>query len=53
MNRKSLLQLETIFSYNLNRDSISVIRKVVENYERLVKEQAERIESAKLNKSKE
>jgi hypothetical protein len=39
-----LLRLETIFTYSRNRDSISVIREQVENYERLVKEQAEKIE---------
>ena len=48
-NQKSLLRLETVFTYNRNKDSISVIRKQVENFERLVKEQAEKIEQARLN----
>ena len=39
-----LLRLEMIFNYDRNRDSISVIRKQVENYERLVKGQAEKLE---------
>jgi len=46
---RDLLRLETIFSYDRNRDSISVIHKEVENYERLVKEQAEKIEQKKLD----
>ncbi len=45
-----LIRLETIFTYNRNRDSISVIREQVENYERLVKEQAEKMEQTRLNK---
>lgn len=45
---KNLLQLETIFTYEHNRDSISVIRKKVVNYECMVKEQAEKIERARL-----
>lgn len=45
---KNLLQLETIFTYEQNRDSISVIRKKVVNYECMVKEQAEKIERARL-----
>ena len=45
---KNLLQLETIFTYEYNRDSISVIRKKVVNYECMVKEQAEKIERARL-----
>ena len=40
INQKSLLGLETILTYDRNNDSISNIGKVVENYERLVKEQA-------------
>ena len=39
-----LFQLETVFTYDRNKDSISVIREQVETYERLVKEQAENIE---------
>ncbi|HEY5591007.1 MAG TPA: hypothetical protein VIK55_08305 [Paludibacter sp.] len=48
-SQKNLLRLETIFTYDRNKDSISVIRKQVENFERLVKEQAEKIERARLN----
>lgn len=50
---KILLRLETIFTYDRNKDSISVIRKQVKTYERLVKEQTEKIERARLYKSKE
>ena len=46
---QDLLWLETIFTYNRNRDSISVIREQVQNYERLAKEQAEEIERARLS----
>lgn len=46
---QDLLRLETIFNYSINRDSISVIREQVENYERLVKKQAEEIEREKLH----
>lgn len=45
---QDLLRLETIFTYNRNRDRISVILEQVETYERLVKEQAEKIEQVKL-----
>lgn len=48
-NPENLLKLETVFTYNRNNDSIAVIRKRVETYERLVKEQAEKIERARLN----
>ena len=48
-NPKNLLKLETIFTYNRNNDSIAVIRKRVETYERLVRKQAENIERARLN----
>lgn len=41
---KDLLRLETIFNYDRNRDSISVIRTKVENHEKMVKEQAEKLE---------
>jgi hypothetical protein len=41
--------LETIFTYDRNPDSIKLIRRQVIEYERLVKEQAERIEQARLN----
>jgi hypothetical protein len=46
---ESLLKLENDFEYNRSSDSISVILKRVETYERLVKEQEEKIEQAKLN----
>ncbi len=39
---QDLLQLETIFNYSRNRDSISAIREQIENYERLVKEEIEK-----------
>lgn len=48
-NPENLLKLETVFTYNRNNDTIAVIRKRVETYERLVKEQAEKIERARLN----
>jgi hypothetical protein len=50
---RDLLRLETTFTYDRNRDSISVIREQVENYERLVKEQAEKIEQEKLDATKD
>jgi len=46
---QDLLRLETSFTYDKNRDSISVIRKQVKNYERLVEEQAEKINQMKLS----
>lgn len=49
INQESLLRLETIFTYNRNRDSISIIREQVENYERLVKEQAEEMEQTRFH----
>ncbi|HBZ25377.1 MAG TPA: hypothetical protein DEO54_03940 [Rikenellaceae bacterium] len=48
---ESLYKLEIDFTYNRNKDSISIIRKRVEVYERLVKEQAEKIEQARMNAS--
>lgn len=48
-NPDNLLKLETVFTYDRNKDSIAIIRKRVETYERLVKEQAEKIERARLN----
>ncbi|MDX9906736.1 MAG: hypothetical protein RBS55_09145 [Bacteroidales bacterium] len=48
-DRESLLKLETVFTYDRNRDSISVLRRQVETYERLVREQAEKTERARLN----
>ncbi len=49
---QSLYRLENVFTYDRNRDSISVIREQVESYERMVKEQAERIESERIEKRK-
>ncbi|GAB6013075.1 hypothetical protein [Viscerimonas tarda] len=45
-NDDNLYRLERQFKYN---DSIKIIRKQVEKYEKLVKEQAKRIERAKRN----
>jgi hypothetical protein len=42
-------RLETNFTYDRNLDSIRSIRRRVEVYERLVKEQAEKSERARLN----
>jgi len=49
INQKRLLGLETIFSYNRNKDSITMIRMRVETHERLVKELAEKIERERFN----
>ncbi len=43
--------LETIFTYDRNPDSVQLIRRQVIQYERLVKEQAEKTERARLNAS--
>jgi hypothetical protein len=43
---KNIYRLDRQFEY---RDSITIVRKQVEKYERLVKEQAERIEWARQN----
>ncbi len=43
--------LETVFTYDRNPDSIQLIRRQVIQYERLVKEQAEKTERARLNAS--
>ncbi|KAA6339916.1 hypothetical protein EZS27_012179 [termite gut metagenome] len=45
-NEEGLYRLERQFEY---KDSIVIVRKQVEKYERLVKEQAKKIERAKLN----
>jgi len=45
-NVENLYRLERQFK---NNDSIEIVRKQVENYEELVKEQVERIERAKQN----
>ncbi len=50
-NYQALLRLETIFTYDRNRDGISVIREQVATYEQLVKEQAKKIEQARFKKS--
>lgn len=47
---QDLLRLEIIFTYSRNRDSISVIREQVENYERSIKKQAEEIEQTSIRK---
>jgi hypothetical protein len=52
-NSRDLLRLETIFSYDRNRDSISVIREQVENYERLVKEHVKEFKRKELKTSTE
>lgn len=49
---QDLLRLGTIFTYERNMDSISVIRERVETYERLVKEKAEKIERKRLDPEK-
>jgi hypothetical protein len=43
--------LETIFTYDRNPDSIKIIHRQVVQYERLVKEQAEKTEQARFNAS--
>jgi len=48
-NEENLYRLERQFQYN---DSIKIIRKQVEKYERLVKEQVERIEKNRGNAKK-
>ena len=48
-----LLRLETIFSYDRNRDSISVIREQVEKYESLVKKHVEEFKRKALKTNKE
>jgi hypothetical protein len=45
-NKESLYRLEQQFQYS---DSIKIIRKQVEQYEELLKEQAEKLERAKRN----
>ena len=52
-NSRDLLRLETIFSYDRNRDSISVIREKVETYERLVKEHVKEFKRKALNTNTE
>jgi hypothetical protein len=44
-----ILQLRNVFEFNCNPDSIKLIRRQVERYERLVREQAENEARARLN----
>ncbi|KAA6335241.1 hypothetical protein EZS27_016502 [termite gut metagenome] len=46
MTLPNIYRLERLFEY---RDSITIVREQLEKYERLVKEQAEKIERAKWN----
>jgi hypothetical protein len=46
-NEENLYRLERLFEY---RDSAVIVRKQVENYEELIREQAERVERAKKNR---
>jgi hypothetical protein len=46
---KDILQLRNVFEFNRNPDSIKLIRRQVERYERLVKEQAENEARARLS----
>ena len=50
---QDLFRLETTFTYDRNRDSISVIREQVETYEGLVKKQVEEIEQGLLHSENE
>lgn len=50
-NQEKLMDLETVFTYQRDEQQIALIREQVETYERLVKEQAEKIERARLNTS--
>jgi hypothetical protein len=49
IDEETIYRLEQQFNYN---DSIKIIRKQVERYEDLVKEQADRLERAKRNNEK-
>ncbi|KAA6323159.1 hypothetical protein EZS27_027377, partial [termite gut metagenome] len=46
MTEENIYQLGRLFE---NRDSIKIVRKQVEQYEQLVKEQAEKVERARRN----
>lgn len=48
-NQEKLMDLETVFTYQRDEQQIALIREQVETYERLVKEQAEKIERVRLN----
>ena len=50
-NQEKLMDLETVFTYQRDEEQIALIREQVETYERLVKEQAEKTERARLNTS--
>jgi hypothetical protein len=50
-NSADILRLRNIFEFNHNSDSIKLIRRQVEHYERLVLEQAENEAKARLNAS--
>ena len=50
-NQEKLMDLETVFTYQRDEQQIALIREQVETYERLVKEQAEKTERARLNTS--
>ncbi|MCG2647774.1 hypothetical protein JJE62_09995 [Alloprevotella tannerae] len=50
-NQEKLMGLETLFTYERDEEQIALIREQVETYERLVKEQAEKTERARLNTS--
>ncbi|KGN79309.1 hypothetical protein HQ35_08420 [Porphyromonas cangingivalis] len=51
VNQEKLMNLETLFTYQRDEQQIALIREQVETYERLVKEQAEKTERARLNTS--
>ena len=51
VNQEKLMDLETLFTYQRDEQQIALIREQVETYERLVKEQAEKTERARLNTS--
>lgn len=51
VDRERLMDLETLFTYERNEEQVALIREQVETYERLVKEQAEKTERARLNTS--
>lgn len=53
VSSENLLKLESIFTYNQDKKKISIIRKQVEKYEELVKEQAEKMERKRLEKDVE
>lgn len=49
VDKERLMDLETLFTYERNEEQVALIREQVETYERLVKEQAEKTERARLN----